>query len=251
MRMGNLLPYILITLSFCLTISCSSSKGTVQKVVERPIQEVLDSLNSKARPYDFFYGKARMKYNGTESRLGGRMTVMMKPDSMIWMNFKKLSIEGARVLMRPDSTWILYRLDDLYEADDTQAYLDFYNIQMNFDNLQDLIIGNYILPKEDDVTSYHQGQYYDIGFREDIGDILYRIDYNMNLVDMRINDDQGRTFAMRIGDFGEEGYGMRRDITVQDVDSTLSKITLKFSSIDFDKPRAIKFDIPNHYRKLP
>jgi len=96
--------------------SCKTGKDQIMQVTPRSISEVLDSLSTDTLSYDFFYGKAKMKYNGEESKIGGRMTIMMVPDSVIWMVFKKLSIEGARVLIRPDSTWVLYRQEDLYEA---------------------------------------------------------------------------------------------------------------------------------------
>jgi len=160
---------------FSIIMSCRSNKTTFQQVVPRTAAEVLDSLSSKNRSYDFFYGKAKMKFNGTESRIGGRMTVMMIPDSVIWMNFKKISIEGARTLIRPDSMWILYRFDDLYEADLTQEYLDFYKVDIGFSELQDLMIGNYTLPNPEEILVYQEREEYLLEFDNSQGYHRYKV----------------------------------------------------------------------------
>jgi len=69
-----------------ILLSCKSNKTIIEQVPPRTISEVLDTLSSKYMSYDFLYAKAKLKYNGEESRIGGRMTVMMVPDSVIWMN---------------------------------------------------------------------------------------------------------------------------------------------------------------------
>jgi len=223
-----------------ILLSCKSNKTIIEQVPPRTISEVLDTLSSKYKSYDFLYAKAKLKYNGEESRIGGRMTVMMVPDSVIWMNFKKISIEGARTLIRPDSLWILYRFDDLYEADYTQEYLDFYKIDMSFNQLQELMVGNVPIPEPEEIDLYQESSEYLLEFSDVQGRYRYKLDMDMNLSHIEINDMQGRTFAMSISEYDDGGFGRKRDIQITDVDS-----------VTFDEPRSIKFDIPEHYRKLP
>ncbi len=234
-----------------ILLSCKSNKTIIEQVPPRTISEVLDTLSSKYKSYDFLYAKAKLKYNGEESRIGGRMTVMMVPDSVIWMNFKKISIEGARTLIRPDSLWILYRFDDLYEADYTQEYLDFYKIDMSFNQLQELMVGNVPIPEPEEIDLYQESSEYLLEFSDVQGRYRYKLDMDMNLSHIEINDMQGRTFAMSISEYDDGGFGRKRDIQITDVDSTSSHIAMKFSTVTFDEPRSIKFDIPEHYRKLP
>ena len=244
--------YIVLLAGLCMILfSCKSNKRAAVQVPARTISEVLDTLSSKYRDYDFLYAKARIKYNGVESRIGGRVTVMMVPDSAIWMAFKKISIEGARTLIRPDSMWILYRFDDLYEADYTQAYLDFYKVDMSFRQLQEFMVGNVIVPKPENIDLYRESSEYLIEFTEKQNRLTYKLDVDMNLSHIEINDMQGRTFAMNISEYDDDGFGRKRDIEITDIDSITSHIAMKFSTVTFDEPRSIKFDIPEHYRKLP
>ena len=251
MRHGTLKDLLILGGLCLILLSCKSNRAITKQVPSRSINEVLDTLASKKKTYDFLFAKARIKFNDQESKIGGRMTVMMVPDSVIWMNFKKISIEGARTLIRPDSMWILYRFDDLYEADYTQAYLDFYKIDMSFHQLQEFMIGNVTIPKPQDIDLYQETSEYLIEFDDIQGRYRYKLDIDMNLSYIEIKDIQGRTFAMRISEYDDDGFGRRRDIQITDVDSTHSQIAMKFSNVTFDERKPIKFVIPDHYRKLP
>jgi len=201
-----------------ILLSCKSNKTIIEQVPPRTISEVLDTLSSKYMSYDFLYAKAKLKYNGEESRIGGRMTVMMVPDSVIWMNFKKISIEGA---------------------------------DMSFNQLQELMVGNVPIPEPEEIDLYQESSEYLLEFSDVQGRYRYKLDMDMNLSHIEINDMQGRTFAMSISEYDDGGFGRKRDIQITDVDSTSSHIAMKFSTVTFDEPRSIKFDIPEHYRKLP
>lgn len=238
-----------IILSFLLT-ACKTTQS-VSTVAPRQAKEVLDSLNIRYIEYSFFTASARMKYNGEESKIGGRMKIIMQPDSLVWMNFKKFSIEGARVLIRADSVKILYRQEDVYETRSTQAYFDHYNIDLSFRSLQELMIGNLPIPKEEDIDKYHTDQYYNIGFNHEGGNYQYMINEDFSIFRASITDSAGRQIIATFGDYDDRMFAKRKDIEITTPGNGTSKISMKLSDVVFDTPKSIKFDIPSHYTRLP
>lgn len=233
-----------------LFYSCKTTKAVTQ-VSQRTSQEVILGLNDRYTDYTFFSAKARMKYNGQESRLGGRMNILAKKDSLIWMNFKKFSIEGARTLIQPDSIWIIYRLDDLYEQGSTNEYLEYYKVDLSFQDLQDLLVGNVPIPTSEDLSTFQSGQHYHLGFQYNGRAYKYLVNNNLTLHKASIKDQYNRTVLIHFDDYDEQFFSKRKDIEIITPEDGVSKISIKFSSVTFDVPKAIKFDIPTHYRRLP
>ncbi len=242
---------ILFLLAFISIIySCKTTK-VITQVSERSSEEVISGLNERHTDYSFFSAKARMKYNGQESRMGGRMNILSKKDSLIWMNFKKFSIEGARTLIQPDSIWIIYRLDDIYEQGSTDEYLEYYKVDLSFQDLQDLLVGNVPIPASEDLMTFQSGQHYQLAFEYDERSYKYLVNENLTLHRASIKDQYNRTVVIHFDDYDEQFFAKRKDIEIITPEEGASKISIKFSSVTFDVPKTIKFDIPAHYRRLP
>ena len=97
------------------------------------------------------------------------------------MNFKKLTVEGARVLITPDSTWVLYRLDDFYESGPTKEFLDFYKVYRPFEQLQDMLIGNFPIPTDTLSVEQSQNEYYEISFTDNDELFKYLINEDLSI----------------------------------------------------------------------
>lgn len=240
---------ILFLLLFVIT-ACTTSKK-IKPVPFRNLNEVLTGLHQNQIKYQYFSAKARIKYNGEESKAGGRSNIRMIKDSLIWMNFKKMSVEGARTLIRPDSCWVLYRFDDIYESGTTREFLDYYRIYLPFGELQNLLIGNFYIPKEQEVIRYEVGDYYHLTFQLNGDHYEYLINNDYRIFRILIRDTFGREMTATLTDYGEELIATHKEVAINVPGEGLSNITMKLSSIEFDIPKTIKFEIPDHYTRLP
>lgn len=243
-------PLIVLFSLATLFYSCKSTKGITQ-VSKRSADEVISGLHDHYTDYSFFSAKARMKFNGEESRIGGRMNILAQKDSLIWMNFKKFSIEGARTLIQPDTMWIIYRLDDLYEQGPTYEYLDYYKVDLSFQELQDLLVGNVPIPKTEELMTYQSSDHYQLSFEYNLRSYKYLVNDNLTIHKASIKDQYDRTVVVHFDDYNEQLFAKRKDIEIITPEEGVSKISIKFTSVTFDVPKAIKFDIPTHYRRLP
>lgn len=108
---------------------------------------VLD--NAKERRLDFetlsIQGKGRIAM--PEGSLMGNQSasyrIHMLQDSLIWIKVSKLGFEGARVLIRPDSIFVLNRINKEVYAEDYSIAEKYTGLKADFGVLQDLLVGHF------------------------------------------------------------------------------------------------------------
>ena len=244
---------VLLTVAMISSYGCRSSKVMTTHAPDLSLSEVLDTLIQKRPVYhDFYYAKAKVKYNGEESRIGGRAILMMIPDSLIWMNFKKLSVEGARILISPEQAQVLYRQDDLYESIPTATYLERQNIHLSFAALQAILGRDFQIPTAEQVTSYSSQpnkielSWTDIDYR-----YFYRLDRELRFDQIQISDIFDRSIVIDVSDHDEAGLGRSFDILIRLPDGDATEISIHLLDVVLDYPRSIKFEIPDHYTRIP
>ncbi len=240
----------LIFFGLLLILSCSTQKEW-PKAKKQSLEEVLAGIESAQRDYNWFSAKARIKFEGEEMRLGGRANIRMIKDSLIWMNFKKLSIEGSRALIRQDSFWIVYRLDDLYESGTYQELMEAYDLDLTFRELQDLIVGNYPVAQENEVERFKTKKTHQLYFSSGQNQYEFSVDGRYQLRDFIIRDIYNRQVIGSYGDYQNDGFAHDKSLELIMEDGTRGSVTLNLSSVEFDIPKSIKFEVPSHYTKLP
>ncbi len=230
--------------------SCASTKKLV-KVKPVEIETIIDSLQSRAIDYIWFSAKARIKFEGPEMQMGGRCNIRMIKDSLIWMNFKKLSIEGSRALIRKDSFWIVYRIDKMYESGTLQELLDAYDLDVSFSELQEFVVGNYPIPRKDSVNRYRSEYFHELAFRDGLKKYEYQLDGSFFLAQLALRDNTGRQIIGKMEDYNGERIATTKAFEVVMSDGTSGTITFNLSNIEFDVPKTIPFEVPSHYIRLP
>ena len=233
-----------------LNTSCKSTEK-ITRANKQSVGEVLSGMNNANRSYHWFSAKAKIKFEGEELRVGGRSNIRMISDSLIWMNFKKVSIEGSRALMTRDSFWIVYRFDDLYESGSFDELMDYYKISLSFDELQKMIMGNVYVPAEDEVISLSTRKLHILEFQHNNSRYQYGIDGDYRLRELLIEDSFGRLVLMSISNYDETGFARSKDCRVLLENGSKSEVSIDLVDIEFDKPKTIKFEVPKHYIKLP
>ncbi len=130
--------------------SCKSSR-TVRD--EQPLyaissEALWQALDSSRFRYNNFSGRADLDIEDRFGKSSAVGFIRMQRDSIIWISVRKAGIEGARILISPDSVHILDRGAKAYYL---FAYADLrsqYQMDISFTALQDLIAGNAILRQE-------------------------------------------------------------------------------------------------------
>ena len=239
----------LLVLASILSFSCATT-NELSQAQPADLQEVLDGLANLKKDYTWFTASARVRFQNSESRMGGRCNIRMIKDSLIWMNFKKLSIEASRILLTRDSFWIKYPLDKMYEAGPLNELLDYYELKLNFDELQELIAGNFVVPEKNLVRRFETKSHHEIDFYDISMNYKYHLDGQFQVRRFSISDQKNRRIVGTYDEYDGRQMARNKDFTVTD-DSGSARVSFKFSDIEIDVEKSIAFEIPDHYYKLP
>ncbi len=101
-------------------------------------------IKSQTIQYNTFSCKARMKYDANGNKQNFTTNFRLEKGKYIWASISGFGIEIARAYITPDSVKAINRLDKtyyLYSYKDIQKII---NVELDFNTLQDLIVGNAI-----------------------------------------------------------------------------------------------------------
>lgn len=89
--------------------------------------------------------KGRMQFENDGDKITTGITIRLQKDSIIWISVVPgLGIEAARIRLTPDSVALINRLERTYFADQVQGLKTRFNVDLTFEMVQALLVGNYI-----------------------------------------------------------------------------------------------------------
>lgn len=247
------MKHIVIAILF-ISLGCSTTKK-LGPVPERSKEEVTRALKNRNIDFEWFSGKMSTSLESPDENVSGSMVVRMKKDSVLWVVVKKFGFEAARLLVDKDTYTILYRLESAYESGSISQINDIISVSADFTDLQQLLFGNVILPENDNILFKKDSLYYVIQTKVD-GILLdyYVNGYNLQLEKMHITDKMNRVAIATYNDYRKiEGFGSlpfeRTFVFPYSADQSAS-IQMRFSEIEINVPREVKFSIPDRYEKI-
>ena len=132
----------------CLLATACSKKVII------PISTTPKSvLNIEEIDFDYFQGKARMILRDANKEREVRASIRMRKDSVIWMNFSVIGVQGGKALINRDSITIVSTVDKEYYVFPYNELSDRFQFEINYDVVQAAMLGNPIIPRStrDDV----------------------------------------------------------------------------------------------------
>lgn len=202
--MNNILSFrlILFILGLSFFLSCKSKKLVTPSTNTVTVgwEQVLDAHNVD---FEWLGAKANVRFEDDVQSFSGKLYLRMKKSESIWMVGKKLSIEGARILITPDSVFVINRLERNYMAGSFSAITKQYGISLNFDELQNLLAGNILYSNQDSVlntSSEEDMQFVTTSFR----DFLTKYEINSStgtLRSFKTSDQSNRVVFVSLSDY--------------------------------------------------
>ena len=137
MRYQVFFAFILVAILF---------SGCAKKIV---VPQVLPEKTLAIQEIDFeyFHGKARLNFRDEKREREVKANIRIRKDSVIWMNFTVIGVQGGRVLINKDSITILSNVNNEYYV---YTYPDLsarFNFAVDYYVIQAAILGNLIMPK--------------------------------------------------------------------------------------------------------
>ncbi len=247
-----LLPVVLAALWMSGCKPATAVQATELK--PRSADYILRRVARHQVPARWLSGRARIDFDGEGGHERINAVIRLQRDSALMLAFRKYNVEAARVLVRPDSIFVLDRLNKQYLADDIGFLRRRLGLPFGFQELQMLVLGNPVLPgtryeaRIDSVwyVLESDGRRYD-------GAWWFGPDWRLRK--MRLYDplrDEELIYRLDAWQPDEGGtlFSYLRTLEVFTPATGAWQVSMRFSKVTLDEPKSLKFEIPEHYTKV-
>jgi hypothetical protein len=115
------------------------------------------SLAVEEIDFEYFHGRARMVLKDGNKEREVKANIRVRKDSVIWMNFTVIGVQGGRVLINQDSITIISNVDKEYYVYDYAELSKRFNFEVNYHIIQSALLGNLLFPRHDTDEVEHKG----------------------------------------------------------------------------------------------
>lgn len=140
-------PIIFLLIGLCIvTMSCSKKITTISTPVTPP----RPTLAIEEIDFEYFQGKARMILRDSKKEREVKANIRVRKDSVIWMTFSVIGVQGGKALINKDSITIVSNVDKEYYVFEYSELTKRYNFPINYNVIQNALLGNLIQERKDD-----------------------------------------------------------------------------------------------------
>ncbi|MBC5993802.1 DUF4292 domain-containing protein [Pontibacter cellulosilyticus] len=204
--------------------------------------------------FNYLNSKGQITYNDKNDNLTSGVTMRMKKDSVIWVSVQPgLGIEAARMMLTQDSVYMINRLHKEYVATDYRFLKSKLNVDVNFETLQAILLGNYKAQGTEKVMAEENTQHIQQSYQNLLYDYFISLD-NSKLKQLNVQDNgSGNSITVKYNNFNQVGtVPFAHDMAAQVLQKgEVTDFTLKHSRISIsDEVLEFPFTIPKDYKRL-
>lgn len=139
---------------FFFMILCIVATSCSKKVTAPLSTAPKTILNIEEIDFDYFQGKARMVLRDANKEREVKANIRIRKDSVIWMTFSVIGLQGGKALINKDSITIVSTVDKEYFVFPYSELSDRFHFDIDFDVVQAAMLGNPIITRSntDDVV---------------------------------------------------------------------------------------------------
>ncbi len=240
---------LFITIMAALLLSCS--KKIVPTIAPPPATLEIQEID-----FEYFHGKAHMIFRDDTKEREVRANIRIRKDSVIWMNFSLIGVQGGRVLINHDSVTILSTVDKEYFVFDYVELSKRFNFEVNFKTIQSAILGNLIMPRAD-ADHIKQGPSFNVLEQQrktvHVNNYINAASRKLEKVEMQ-EDNTTNSIIMNYSNFQPVGdkiypYNTSASILYKTIKGLMNTmISLEYTKAEVgDKELKFPFNIPRKY----
>ena len=114
-----------------------------------PITKPVATYNLQEIDFDYFQGKARVNFKDNKKEREVKAAIRIRKDSVIWMTFSVIGVQGGKALINKDSITIVSNVDKEYYVFDYKELSKRFNFTIDYNVVQAAMLGNLIQAKAD------------------------------------------------------------------------------------------------------
>lgn len=135
--MQKILPFVFVTVALLAFQSCS--KKTVPTLPPPP-----KTLDIEQIDFGYLHGKARLVFKDEKKEREVKAAIRIRKDSVIWMTFSVIGVQGGKALINKDSITIVSTVDKEYYVFDYEELSKRFNFKIDYSVIEAAMLGNLI-----------------------------------------------------------------------------------------------------------
>ncbi|QCR24413.1 DUF4292 domain-containing protein [Pontibacter sp. SGAir0037] len=232
----------------------SACKKEIAPTTASTTTETVGNVSIKNLEFNYLSARGNLKFEDKGQTTSSGYALRMKKDSVIWISvLPGLGIEAARIKITQDSVYVMNRLQKEYIATDYRFLSNQFRVNLNFDAVQAILIGNYQPVGRE--KAIDEGQMHHV---QQLRNYLL-FDYFINkesekLQQLHVNDQQsGNNIVVKYENFQNIGavpfaHALAAQI-LQAGQTSVFNLTHNRVTIT-DDPQDFPFTVPGDYKKL-
>ena len=236
---------------------CASSRKVAEKAPKEVSSDfLLRKLVTQQVKASWMTAKARISYSDDYLSVNANAAIQMERDSFIWVAVKKLGFEVARAMITPDSIYLIDRLNNDYLVRDLNYISRTYNLPAGFNALPAIVLGNPLFFTTLGLMSEVEKDGYHLFGRNDEMESHYRIGGDgFRLRSMHFNDFRNhRDLLLNLEEYAQitenQNFSYLRNLELDSRETGKLSIAIRFSDVEFNVPKQIRFDVPERYTRV-
>jgi hypothetical protein len=239
-----------------------TKKDTATRVVVTPtavdsmalVNGVVNKLQNAPKPFTTFYAKVKVGYSFKDGDDQATAFIRIRKDSAIWVSLNQLGIEGYRLLVRPDSVFLMAKINMKWIQARSIKYLqELTELPLNFYDLQNLIVGNALYVSNNIVSYKQSNNEWLILLTDKLFRNLVTINAEGNLVQSKLDDAdpaRTRTCILSYSDYEVvDGYNFPKTRSISVAEKSKLDVTLEFKQTNFNTALSFPFSVPANYKR--
>lgn len=105
------------------------------------------SIDIQEIDFEYFHGKARLNFKDNTKEREVKAHIRIRKDSVIWMTFSVIGVQGGKALINKDSITIVSSVNKEYYVYSYEELSKRFNFKIDFYVIQAAMLGNLIIPK--------------------------------------------------------------------------------------------------------
>ena len=242
---------LVLGLAACKTPQVSTS---TQALPKRSANFLLKRLSRQHIDYQWWGCRAKLKLDSPQEKATFFAKIRMQKDSLIWLSLRKMSVEGARVRITPDSIEILDRQNSQYLKRPFSHLVERYGVSLTFQDLQDLLAGNPILYQKQTLLPSIEAQRYRLATPKTQADVLrIFLEGTTYQLSELSGSQKGNLVEMHYDQYepiGEQTIPISRNLYIETAENEQLSLDMTYSNIVLDEVQKVGFKIPDSYEVL-
>ncbi len=119
-----------------------------KKVIAPAVTTPERTLNIEEIDFDYFQGKAKINFKDDKKEREVKANIRIRKDSVIWMTFSVVGVQGGKALINRDSITVVSTLDKEYFVFTYEELSKRFNFPITYQVIQSAALGNLIKTRQ-------------------------------------------------------------------------------------------------------